>query len=49
MGAGLVRQLPFVAMRAFGERQGMQVVMGAPLVLAGFRMAPFWIRHIDSS
>src|SRR5580704_16730787 len=48
LGAGPMRHLAFMAIRTFGECVALKGVMGAPASGAGFRVSPFWIRHLVS-
>jgi hypothetical protein len=41
--------LHFMAIRAFGEGWRGQMIMRPPVILASFRMPPFWIGHANSS
>jgi hypothetical protein len=45
LGAGAMRHLLPVAVRALGERVGREVVVRAAVAGAGFRVSPFRIRH----
>jgi hypothetical protein len=41
-----VRHLGLMALRARRQRLRFQEVMGAARARAGFRVAPFWVRHM---
>ena len=43
--AGAMRQFAFVTVGAFGQGLRRQMIVGAALGRARFRVAPFWIRH----
>ena len=43
--AGVMRFFHFLALRAYREIRGFEMLVGAPLVPAGFRCFVFWIRH----
>src|SRR5712692_8624035 len=45
VGAGPVRKLHFVAVRALRKSARHEIVMGTPAVPAGLRMTPFRIWH----
>src|ERR1700688_2106579 len=43
--AGAMRQFAFVTVGTFGQGLRRQMIVGAALGRARFRVAPFWIRH----
>ncbi len=44
--AGVVRLLDLLALRADREVRGLEELMSAPLIPAGFGCFVFWIRHV---
>jgi hypothetical protein len=48
LGADAVRQFPLVTIRALGNGNGSQKIMGAANRSASLRMTPFWIWHGNS-